>query len=384
MPVPFRPKILLLANTAWYIANFRSELILTLQSEGYEVVAAAPGDNSVGRIEALGCRFVRVEMDNGGTNPARDLRLLLELGKLFARERPAVFLGYTVKPNVYGSLAARWFGVPAINNIAGLGTAFIRDSWLTRMVEALYRAGLAKSAKVFFQNDDDRQLFIQKALVPPRVTGLLPGSGVDTRRFAPDGVPPPAAGGATGSGPFRFLLSARLLRDKGVVEFVEAARMLLSEGHQLECLLLGFMDVANRTAISRQELDDWEKAGLVRYLGAVNDVRPHLSGADCVVLPSYREGMPRSLLEAASMEKPIITTDAPGCRNVIDNGTTGLLCRPRDAADLADKMRTMLQMPQAALRQMGIKGREKMLREFDEKIVLDQYLQAIQAVLGNK
>ena len=168
------------------------------------------------------------------------------------------------------------------------------------------------------------------------------------------------------------------------MEFVEAARMLLTEGYKVECQLLGFMDVANRTAISRQELDDWEKADLVRYLGAVDDVRPHLAGADCVVLPSYREGMPRSLLEAASMAKPIITTDAPGCRNVIDSGTTGLLCRPRDAADLADKMRIMLQLPKAELQQMGRKGREKMLREFDEKIVLDQYLQAIQAALSGK
>lgn len=384
MPVHSRPKILLLANTAWYIANFRSELIRTLQTQGYEVVAAAPSDDSVRRIDALGCRFVDVAMDNGGTNPARDMRLLLDLCKLFARERPAVFLGYTVKPNVYGSLAARWFGVPAINNIAGLGTAFIRDSWLTRMVEALYRAGLARSAKVFFQNNDDRQLFIQKALVPPQVTGLLPGSGVDTRRFAPVAAVQLTDGEASKPRPFRFLLSARLLRDKGVVEFVEAARMLLSEGHQIECLLLGFMDAANRTAISRQELDDWEKAGLVRYLGAVDDVRPHLASADCVVLPSYREGMPRSLLEAASMEKPIVTTDAPGCRNVIDNGITGLLCRPRDTADLADKMRIMLQLSKTELQQMGRKGREKMLLEFDEKIVLHQYLQAIQAALSGK
>lgn len=378
-------KVLLIANTAWYIANFRSELIRTLQIEGYEVVAAAPSDDSVKRIEALGCRFVHVPMDNGGTSPVKDLRLLLDLYKLFARERPAVFLGYTVKPNVYGSLAARWLGIPAINNIAGLGTAFIRESWLTRMVEKLYRSGLAKSAKVFFQNNDDLQLFIQRTLVNPLITGLLPGSGVDTRRFAPDFVPMyPASHTVTDAKPFRFLLSARLLRDKGVVEFVEAARMLLTEGYKVECQLLGFMDVANRTAISRQELDDWEKADLVRYLGAVDDVRPHLAGADCVVLPSYREGMPRSLLEAASMAKPIITTDAPGCRNVIDSGTTGLLCRPRDAADLADKMRIMLQLPKAELQQMGRKGREKMLREFDEKIVLDQYLQAIQAALSGK
>ena len=178
-------KVLLIANTAWYIANFRSELIRTLQIEGYEVVAAAPSDDSVKRIEALGCRFVHVPMDNGGTSPVKDLRLLLDLYKLFARERPAVFLGYTVKPNVYGSLAARWLGIPAINNIAGLGTAFIRESWLTRMVEKLYRSGLAKSAKVFFQNNDDLQLFIQRTLVNPLITGLLPGSGVDTDDLLP-------------------------------------------------------------------------------------------------------------------------------------------------------------------------------------------------------
>lgn len=146
--------------------------------------------------------------------------------------------------------------------------------------------------------------------------------------------------------------------------------------------MLGFTDVANRTAVPRAELSAWEAEGVVRYLGAVDDVRPILAGADCVVLPSYREGMPRSLLEAASMAKPIITTDAPGCRNVIDDGVTGLLCRPRDAADLAAKMRNMLHLSKADLADMGRKGREKMLREFDEKLVLDQYLQTIQVILA--
>lgn len=377
-----KPKILLIANTAWYIANFRSELIRALLAQGYEVVAAAPADEHVRRIEALGCRFVDCPMDNGGTNPARDLRLLLTLRRLFARERPSAFLGYTVKPNVYGGLAARWLGIPAIHNIAGLGTAFIRETWLTRLVERLYRKGLGSARKVFFQNGDDLRLFVQRGLVSPEVTGLLPGSGVDTRRFAPDEAIDVPSEGAELVRPFRFLLSARLLWDKGVGEYVEAARCLHAEGHQIECLLLGFMDVANRTAVSRAELNAWEAEGVVRYLGAVDDVRPMIAGADCVVLPSYREGMPRSLLEAASMAKPIITTDAPGCRDVIDDGVTGLLCRPRDAADLAAKMRKMLHLPKVDLADMGRKGREKMLREFDEKLVLDQYLQTIQAIMA--
>jgi glycosyltransferase involved in cell wall biosynthesis len=393
-------KILLISNTAWYIANFRSGLIRAFQIAGYEVVAVTPSDEHVSRITALGVRFVPMEMDNKGTNPFKDLGLFLRFIRLFRREMPCVFLGFTIKPNVYGGLAAAFCGVPAINNVAGLGTAFTRDTWLTWFASRLYRAGLAKARKVFFQNAEDLSLFLQRGLAPHGVTERLPGSGVNTEWFAPDfasGVTAQAfpsssyAAGQRGQkNPFRFLLMARLLWDKGVGEFVDAAKRLRAEEIRsgkrgdidTEFQLLGFLDVANRGAISRETVDEWVKEGVVRYLGTVADVRPMIAQADCIILPSYyREGTPRSLLEAASMAKPIITTDTAGCRDVVVNGKTGFLCRPRDAEDLADKMLMMLNLTQEARNIMGQKGRALMVREFDERIVIDRYLKVIKDIL---
>ncbi len=369
-------KILISVNTAWNLVNFRAGLIRALVAQGHEVIAAAPFDNYAPRLAELGCRFVPLPMHNGGTDPGRDAMLLWRFVRLFWRERPDVYLGYTVKPNVYGSLAARWLGIAVINNIAGLGAVFIKDGWLVRLVRWLYRVALARSAKVFFQNGDDRQLFISGGLVRAEVSDLLPGSGIDLTRFA---VQPLMVlnGGAR---KFRFLLIARMLWDKGVAEFVEAARLIHARWPQAECCLLGFVDVQNPAAVSAAQMDIWVSQGLVKYLGVSDDVRAEIATADCIVLPSYREGTPRTLLEAAAMGRPIITTDAVGCREVVDDGQNGYLCKLRDASDLADKMQQMLSLPLAQRQQMADYGRRKMEREFDEQIVIQKYLDAIQNI----
>jgi glycosyltransferase involved in cell wall biosynthesis len=367
-------KIVICINTAWNLLNFRAGLIKALVAQGHEVVAVAPTDEYAPRLAAFGCRFVPLHMDNGGTHPLRDALLLWRFWQLLRRERPGVFLGYTVKPNVYGSLAAHWLGIPVVNNIAGLGAVFIRDGWLVRVVRALYRVALLRSATVFFQNDDDRQLFIGGRLVHAEATELLPGSGVDLARF----TLAPARAAVDANRKFRFLLIARMLRDKGVVEYVEAAKLLSARWPQAEFCLLGFLDAQNPTAISRAEMDHWVATGVVNYLGVSDDVRNEIATADCVVLPSYREGTPRTLLEAAAMGRPIVATDAVGCREVVEDGRNGYLCKVRDAADLAEKMERMLSLTQQQRLEMGLRGREKMEREFDEQIVIGKYLSAIQ------
>jgi glycosyltransferase involved in cell wall biosynthesis len=366
-------KILISVNTAWNLVNFRSGLLRALVAQGHEVIAAAPDDVYAPRLAAMGCRFVHLPMHNGGTHPGRDALLLWRYMRLMARERPGVYLGYTVKPNVYGSMAARWLGIPVINNIAGLGAVFIKDGWLVRLVRWLYRVALARSARVFFQNRDDRQLFVAGGLVRSGVTELLPGSGIDLTKFAV--VPLAATNSAAGK--FRFLLIARMLLDKGVGEYVEAARLLRQRYPQLECCLLGFVDVQNPAAVSRAQMEAWVAPGYVKYLGVNDDVRPEIAAADCIVLPSYREGTPRTLLEAAAMGRPIITTDAVGCREVVDDGQNGYLCKVRDATDLAEKMERMLSLTLDQRQQMGLYGRLKMEREFDEQIVIKRYLDAI-------
>lgn len=361
-------------NAAWNFANFRGGLIRALVAAGYEVIAVAPPDEHVERVRQLGCRFIPLPMDTRGRHAGRDLLLLLRLWRLLRQERPAVYLGYTIKPNIYGSLAARVLGIPVINNITGLGEVFSRDDLVARLVRGLYRVALKRSRTVFFQNDEDLQLFVETAMVPAAVTARLPGSGVDTQRFAVAPLPDRA--------PVRFLLIARLLWDKGIQQYVDAARLLRDRGIPARLELLGFIDDDNPAVVSSRDIAAWQADGLVHYLGVSHDVRREIAQADCLVLPSYyREGTPRTLLEAAAMGRPIITTDSIGCRDVVDDGVNGYLCRPRDAQDLADKMARLIALPAAERAAMGRRGRAKIEREFDEDIVVDRYLAAIGAIV---
>lgn len=369
-------KIIICINTAWNLINFRSGLIRAFVANGHEVIAVAPVDEYAARLNELGCHYVPMSMDNRGAHPVQDLILMWRLWRLMRSERPDVFIGYTVKPNVYGSIAARLLGIPVINNITGLGSVFIKQGWLVQVVRWLYRAALSRSAKVFFQNDDDRQLFIGNGLVRTELTDLLPGSGIDLNRFTPTQKPLHN----TGDSKFRFLLIARMLRDKGVGEYVEAAGLLRQRWPNAEFCLLGFLDVQNPTAISQAEMDAWVAQCFVKYLGVSEDVRDAIAAADCVVLPSYREGTPRTLLEAAAMARPIIATDAVGCREVVDDGVNGYLCKVRDANDLAEKMAKMLLLPPELRYEMGLRGRAKVEAEFDERLVILKYLLAINAM----
>lgn len=370
-------KVVIALNAAWNLVNFRASLIRALVAAGYEVVAVAPYDSYASQLAQLGCRFEPLPMDNQGTNPGRDALLLWRFVRLLRRERPAVYLGYTVKPNVYGSLAAHMLGIPVINNIAGLGTVFIKGGWLNRLVRGLYRISLSRAAKVFFQNQDDRQLFVSCGLVSETITDLLPGSGVDLTKFQPTPLP--------GRHVVSFLLIARMLWDKGVAEYVEAARLLKARGLDAEFCLLGFLDVQNPAAISRKQMHDWVAEGVVRYLGVSDNVREEIAQADCVVLPSfYREGTPRTLLEAAAMARPIVTTDSVGCRDVVDDGVNGYLCKPKDASDLADKMGQIVSISPIEREAMGLRGREKVERQFDEEIVIRKYLDAIECAISKK
>ena len=362
-------KILLTVNTAWNIANFRLNLIKSFQDECWEVITAAPEDDYAEILRLRGIRFYPIPIQNMGTNPFEDLKLCFTYWKLFKRERPDVLLSFTVKPNIYAGLAAKILVIPYFPNVAGLGTAFIKTNWITWIVKKLYRFALSGANTVFFQNIDDQSLFIQQSLVAPSKVQLLPGSGVDTTRFLPRQTPR--------SDNFTFLLPSRLLWDKGVGEFIEAAQMLRAKCKKARFQLLGFLGIENRSAISEEQVQHWVDMGIVEYLGSTDDVRPYLAMADCVVLPSYREGTPRALLEAAAMARPIITTDTVGCREVVDEGVNGYLCQPRDAKDLADKMVRVLQLNAQELEKMGLRGRDKMLREFDEQIVIERYMKVI-------
>lgn len=366
-----KKRIVFSTNTSWNIVNFRAGLIHRLQQAGYDVVAIAPMDKASPRLAELGVRHVPIRIDSMGLSPVRDLALLRDYRRALRNERPVAYFGWTIKPNIYGSLAAHSLGIPVINNVSGLGTVFIRRTLLTKLASILYRSAFARSATVFFQNDEDRRLFLAEGLVGQRRTALLPGSGIDLARFAPQ---PGVEGART---PFTFLLVARLLRDKGIVEYVEAARIVRASGRNARFQLLGFLDVVNRSAIARAEVEAWQAEGLIHYLGHADDVRPFLHAADCVVLPSYREGMPRTLLEAAALCKPLIATDVPGCREIARAGQNAILAQVADARSLAEAMLQMIDLPPEDRQALGQRGRQIAEQEFDEKIVADRYLEAL-------
>lgn len=367
--------ILVTANSAWNIWNFRLPVVQALLAEGHSVSVLAPPDDAVGELERLRCRLLPLNMSVKGLNPIEDLKLLRRFAQSFREEAPDVVLSYTIKNNIFGARAAKYAGVPFLPNVTGLGTAFLSGKLLQTVTEQLYRRSFASLPVVFFQNEDDRDLFLQRRLVRADQARLLPGSGIDLHRFAP--APMPAA-----DAPPVFLMIARLLRDKGVVEFVEAARSVKSR-HPKACFqLLGAAGSENRSAIDRPMVDGWVAEGVVEYLGTTSDVRPAIAAASCVVLPSYREGAPRTLIEAAAMARPLIATDVPGCRAVVDRDVSGLLCDVRSAESLAAAMDRFLALSPESRCAMGAAGRAKMEREFDQALVVDAYRAALGGIAG--
>lgn len=368
------PRIVLAANTTWYLFNFRSALARALLKRGYGVTTLSPRDTYAERLVSLGCDAVHIGMDNKGVSPVKDLATLRGFRRAYREISPAVVVHFTVKPVIYGTLAARSLAIPVVNTITGLGTAFVSGGPIRTVVETLYRISQGWPTRVFFQNPDDMALFLRRGLVPRRHVSRLPGSGVDLERFSLEPLP---------DGPrFTFLLVGRLIRDKGIGEFIDAARILRACGSEARFQLLGPSGVANRTAVQPAEITTWEGEGLVEYLGATDDVRPMLKQADCIVLPSYREGTPRTLLEGAAMGRPIIASDVPGCRETVDEGVTGFLCQARSAEDLADKMLVLMRLSPGERARMGREGRRKMERSFDERSVVNCYLGAIDEALS--
>ncbi|WP_284260817.1 glycosyltransferase family 4 protein [Roseicyclus amphidinii] len=367
--------VLITVNATWNVWNFRRPLVEALIADGHEVTVLAPRDETAAQLEALGCRIHPLEMSVKGMNPARDAALLWRLRRAFRVLRPDVVLGFTIKPNIYGALAAKAVGVPFVPNVTGLGTAFLSGGALERVAVALYRRAFHGLPVVFFQNADDRALFLGRGLVGVAQARLLPGSGIDLGRFAPTPSP------ATAEGP-AFLMIARLLRDKGVLEYVEAAHLVRRIHPEARFRLLGAADAANRSAIGIETVRGWEAEGVIDYLGTTDDVRPAIAEAHCVVLPSYREGAPRTLIEAAAMARPLVATDVPGCRSVVADGETGLLCDVRSAESLAEACLRMIALGPSGRAAMGMAGRRKMEREYDQAIVVQAYRDAVADVTG--
>jgi glycosyltransferase involved in cell wall biosynthesis len=348
-------KIAVIAGLAESLINFRGPLLTTLAKGGHEVIAIAPGENPeiAGKLRKVGVSYCAVELERTGMNPVRDIRALLRMTLKLRSINPDIVLGYTIKPVIFGSLAARLAGVPHIFSIiTGLGYAFMKQnfkqSMVNRIVSCLYRIVLAFNEKVFFQNPDDMSLFCRQRLIGNRDKAeLLNGSGVDLDYFGQ--VP------AQTIRPV-FLLIARLLKNKGIDEYAEAARILKTRYPTAEFRILGPFD-SNPAAVEKHRISEWQKAGIIKYMGETSDVRPFIAEASVYVLPSYREGTPRSVLEAMAMGRPVVTTTAPGCRETVIDGENGFLVPVKDKHALARAMEKFIINPDLVAT-MGQRSRE--------------------------
>lgn len=364
-------------NTAWGMYTFRGKM-LNHFARKVKVTVIAPHDDVYSKkLKELGCHVVDIDIQAKGKNPLVDFLLTLKYLKLFRRLKPDLSITYTIKPNIYASIAARVLGIPFFPVTTGLGYVFLHKNLTSMVAKGLYKLAFHKAKQVWFLNTDDMEMFKKSGLVAEDRIRLLHGEGIDTKSFSLTSL-------SEGSGAFKFLLFGRMLADKGLYEYVDAARIVKKKCPSVEFLLLGPLWKENPTAISEKQLSRWSSEGLVNYLGATDDVREFVRQADCVVLPSYREGIPFSLMEGASMGRPLIATDIPGCRDVVIDGKTGYLCEVKDAKSLANAMGKMLALTPNQRKEMGLAGREYMVREFDIKQIIRQYDSFIEKVLKIK
>ena len=372
-------KTILFANTEWYLFNFRLSLAKALQAQGHEVLLISPPGEYGARLQALGFRWEALPMDRKSLNPLQELRLLVYLCQLYRREQPGLVHHFTIKCVVYGSIAALVARVPArVNAVAGMGYVFTNQALKARLLRPVVRGLMrlvlnGRGARLILQNNDDMAALAKAGLARPELTRLVMGSGVDLARFMPPASSVLQAQTGHSVQPTRVVLAARLLWDKGIAEYAEAARQLKAKGLPIRFLLAGSPDLGNPAAIPQATLDGWQAEGLIELLGQVSDMAALFATADIVVLPSYREGLPKSLIEAAACALPLVTTNVPGCREVVTHEVDGLLVPVKDAQALASAIERLHKDPVWA-RQLGLAARARALREFDEKIVIRKTL----------
>lgn len=365
-------KVLLFANTDWFLYNFRLALALALRDAGYEVVLVSPDGPYGERIRDSGLRWIVAPMERRSLNPVKELRLFLWLRKLLKDERFDVIHSFTLKCVVYGSLAAKIAGTKGrISGIDGLGYVFsssdIKARVLRPLVWALMRFALkGRDMRLILLNRDDVKIFRESGFIAESQISLIPGAGVNCTRFSERAV------SVIGT-PMRVLLAARLLWDKGVNEFVAAARILKSEGRAVSFLIAGSPDVGNPAAVPEGVVKSWVEEGVIQWLGHVDNMAALLSSVDVVALPSYREGLPTSLIEAGACGIPLVTTDAPGCRDVVTHEVDGLLVPVGDSMALARAIARLQDTPVLAER-LGAAAKLKVRQQFDEKIIIEKTL----------
>ena len=364
-------KILILTNHSYMLYRFRLELIQELM-KSHEVVLSMPFVGHEEDFQALGLRCIETDIDRRGINPATDLRLFHTYQRLLKEEKPDLVITYSIKPNIYGGLACRIAGVPYCANVQGLGTAFQRKG-LAQFVTVLYKLALGKARTVFFENRENAEEFCRRGILSAEKETVLPGAGINLERYSYVPYPENKA--------IHFLYLGRIMKEKGMDELFAAMRRLREKfGAGMVLDIVGFFDDEGYKA----QVDQLVAEGIAVYHGFQSDPLPYYAAADCVVLPSYHEGMSNVLLEAAATGRPVITSDIPGCREAVEDGKTGLLCKAQDCVSLYEQMARMAETSPADRQAMGQAAHEKMLQEFDKHLVVEKTMSALFKQTNNR
>ena len=366
--------IAILENNIVSTNTMRNKLTLELMRQGFNVVVLTTGtDEDMAIARKNGITVIDVKSSN--INPFHVFRYISNIRRALKKIKADVCLTFTMRPAIWGNYVTGQLGIPTITNITGIGPLFSSHNPAYLLARFLYKFVLRRTAQLFFQNRDDMNLFVIHRFVSSDKAALIPGSGVDHEYFKPQPK--------TDNNPFTFLFIGRLLKDKGVIEYVDAARIVLKENPEVVFKIVGptWNQNLRKNTITDKDIQGWVAESIIDYCGASDDVRSHIAASDCVVLPSYREGISNVLLEASSMERACITCDTTGCREIVEHGVTGLLCNVADAADLAEKMKEMMLFTNEKRKEMGLQGRKKVVREFDKQFVIDAYLNAIRRVM---
>lgn len=375
-------KILLFANTDWYLYNFRLSLAKAIQKQGVEVVMVSPPGDYGKRLQQEGFKWIALPMERRSLNPFSEMKTIMHLAGIYRREKPDLVHHFTIKSVVYGAIAAKLSGVSSqVNAVTGLGHVFISEKMLAKvlrpMVSLLLRYSLnAVKGRLILQNNDDRLLFLGNRLIADNLIRIIRGSGVNTEKFKPLSRPQLSERNP------RVLLATRLLWEKGIAEYIEAAKLVKTKDRHTEFWLGGAADSGNPASVSEDDIDAWQSEGIIKPLGYVDNIAEIMEQVDIVVLPSYREGTPKVLLEAAACGLPIVTTDVPGCREIIEDKVNGYMVPARDPVALGEAIYRLLQSAEDRA-QMGQEGRRKVLEEFDENIVIKKTLDVYAELLPN-
>ena len=364
-------KIILFANTFEYFA-LRINFLKELKNSGYKIFLIGSSDKFKRDFDNMGIETVHLTINRKSKNPITEFYLLIKLFKILNQIKPNIILSFTIKPVIYCGILNRFLRIPIISTMTGVGPYFFKHDLFNFFMRKLFKFSQKNTTKIVLQNKDDLNFFIKNNLITNAQSIVIPGFGIDANYFSVSTYPK--------NQNITFLLIARMLWNKGIGEYLEAARNIKKNKPHIDFQLLGTIDKENAYCISQEQIDSWVEEKLVKYLGHVDDVRPFISKANCIVLPSYREGMPRVLLQACSMGRPIITTNVPGCRDVVIHNENGFVCAPEDVNSLKTALNDFINLTFSEKEKMGLKARSVIETKFEEKIIFKSFLDEIHSL----